>query len=89
MMPYRLPRALVMLRHWLSTCASTLDEKRVIVIAHPGAAQHRDALIDALDGYRPQVVPWGLARIKIYEELRAIAAARLDSARSLSRAANP
>jgi ATP-dependent DNA helicase DinG len=88
MMPYRLPRALVLLRHWLSTCASSFDERRVIVIAHPGAAQHRDALIDALDGYRPEVVPWSLARVKIYETLRPIAA-RLEESRSLSRAASP
>ena len=87
MMPYRLPRALVLLRHWLSTCASS-DERKVIVIAHPGAAQHRDALIDALDGYRPEVVPWSLARVKIYETLRPIAA-RLDGSRPLSRAASP
>ncbi|HYR55394.1 MAG TPA: exonuclease domain-containing protein [Myxococcaceae bacterium] len=88
MMPYRLPRALVLLRHWLSTCTTSSDEKRVIVIAHPGAAQHRDALIDALEGYRPEVVPWSLARVKIYETLRPIAA-RLDGSRPLSRAASP
>lgn len=88
MMPYRLPRALVLLRHWLSTCAFSSDERRVIVIAYPGAAQHRDALIEALDGYRPEVVPWSLARVRIYETLRPIAA-RAEGSRPLSRAASP
>jgi ATP-dependent DNA helicase DinG len=72
-MPYRLPRALVVLRHWLSTCTVGFDKKMVVVLAHPGAEQHRDALLAALEGYRSEVVPWSVARLRIYETLRPIA----------------
>ena len=85
-MPYRLPRALVLLRHWLSTCTAADAGPRVVVVAHPGAAHHRDAVVAALDGYRPEVLPWTAARVRIYEALRSIAA-RPQSSR-LARAVN-
>jgi ATP-dependent DNA helicase DinG len=87
-MPYRLPRALVMLRQWLSTCAVPPDGRMVVVVAHPGAAQHRDALLGALEGYRSEVVPWRAARLRIYETLRPIAGG-LGDARVRIGAANP
>jgi len=85
-MPYRLPRALVLLRHWLSTCTAAAAGPRVVMVAHPGAAHHCDAVVAALDGYRPEVLPWAAARVRIYEALRSIAARPQSS--PLARAVN-
>jgi len=56
------------------------------MVAHPGAAHHCDAVVAALDGYRPEVLPWAAARVRIYEALRSIAARPQSS--PLARAVN-
>jgi ATP-dependent DNA helicase DinG len=69
-MPYRLPKALVLLRHWLATGARAGNGQSVVIVASPGHPQHREALLAALDGYRQEVGPWSIARLRIFEALR-------------------
>jgi ATP-dependent DNA helicase DinG len=78
-MPYRLPSALVQLRHWLSTCGASSEENLVIVLASAGAPHQRDAVAQALEGYQPAVVAWSAARRRIYEALRPIAERRAET----------
>ncbi|HEX4804048.1 MAG TPA: exonuclease domain-containing protein [Myxococcaceae bacterium] len=78
-MPYRLPSALVQLRHWLSTCCASSEQNLVIVLASAGASHQRDAVAEALEGYRPALVPWSAARLRIYEALRPIAERRPET----------
>jgi len=78
-MPYRLPSALVQLRHWLSTCSAFSEQNLVIVLASAGASHQRDAVTEALEGYQPAVVPWSAARLRIYEALRPIAERRPET----------
>jgi ATP-dependent DNA helicase DinG len=41
----------------------------VVVIADPGHPSYRQLLLDALAGYRVELLPWSEARVRLYSAI--------------------
>jgi ATP-dependent DNA helicase DinG len=67
---YRLPRALLLLRQGVGRLIRSHADRGVVVIADPGNPSYRAHLLEALAGYRVEVLPWAQARLKLHAELR-------------------
>jgi ATP-dependent DNA helicase DinG len=67
---YRLPRALLLLRQGVGRLIRSHNDRGVVVIADPGNPSYRPLLLEALTGYRVEVLPWAQARLRLYAELR-------------------
>jgi ATP-dependent DNA helicase DinG len=67
---YRLPRALLLLRQGVGRLIRSHGDRGVVVIADPGNPSYRAHLLDALAGYRVEVLPWAQARLRLHTELR-------------------
>jgi ATP-dependent DNA helicase DinG len=66
---YRLPRSLLMLRQGVGRLIRSHADRGVVVIADPGHPSYRQALFDALAGYRVDLLPWSEARVRLYSAL--------------------
>jgi ATP-dependent DNA helicase DinG len=67
---YRLPRALLLLRQGVGRLIRSHNDRGVVVIADPGNPSYRPLLLEALTGYRVEVLPWAQARLRLHAELR-------------------
>lgn len=67
---YRLPRALLLLRQGVGRLIRSTTGRGVVVLADPGHPSHRADLMEALDGYRVETLPWAQARLRIHAALR-------------------
>ncbi|HEX8440541.1 helicase C-terminal domain-containing protein [Archangium sp.] len=63
---YRLPRALLMLRQGVGRLIRSHGDRGVVVIADPGHPSYRQLLLDALAGYRVELLPWSEARVRVF-----------------------
>ncbi|WP_257459893.1 helicase C-terminal domain-containing protein [Archangium lipolyticum] len=63
---YRLPRALLMLRQGVGRLIRSHGDRGVVVIADPGHPSYRQLILDALAGYRVELLPWSEARVRLY-----------------------
>ena len=66
---YRLPRSLLMLRQGVGRLIRSHADRGVVVIADPGHPSYRQALLDALAGYRVEMLPWSEARLLLFSTL--------------------
>ena len=66
---YRLPRSLLMLRQGVGRLIRSHGDRGVVVIADPGHPSYRQALFDALAGYRVDLLPWSEARVRLFTTL--------------------
>ena len=73
---YRLPRALLLLRQGVGRLLRASTDRGVVVIADPGSVQYREALAQALSGYRVEVLAWEAARHRLIRALLGMGAAR-------------
>jgi ATP-dependent DNA helicase DinG len=71
-MRYRLPRALLQLRQGVGRLIRSHDDHGVVVLADPGSPGYRRLLLEALEGYRVEVLPWSRARWVIRDSLVAM-----------------
>jgi ATP-dependent DNA helicase DinG len=66
---YRMPRALLMLRQGVGRLIRSHADRGVVVIADPGHPSYRQLLLDALAGYRVELLPWSEARVRLYSAI--------------------
>ncbi|MBM7114110.1 helicase C-terminal domain-containing protein [Archangium primigenium] len=66
---YRLPRSLLMLRQGVGRLIRSTEDRGVVIIADPGHPSYRQALLDALAGYRVVLMPWSEARVRLFSTL--------------------
>ncbi|MCP3101063.1 exonuclease [Myxococcus sp. K15C18031901] len=67
---YRLPRALLLLRQGVGRLIRSTTDRGVVIIADPGHPSYRAHLLEALDGYRVEALPWAQARLRIHAVLK-------------------
>jgi ATP-dependent DNA helicase DinG len=67
---YRLPRALLLLRQGVGRLIRSTTDRGVVILADPGHPSYRAHLMNALDGYRVEALPWAQARLRIHSVLR-------------------
>ncbi|MCE9667353.1 exonuclease [Myxococcus stipitatus] len=67
---YRLPRALLLLRQGVGRLIRSTTDRGVVIIADPGHPSYRAHLMEALDGYRVEALPWAQARLRIHAVLK-------------------
>jgi ATP-dependent DNA helicase DinG len=67
---YRLPRALLLLRQGVDRLLRSIDERGVILLADPGHPSYRAHLLEALEGYHVEVLPWAQARVRVQSVLQ-------------------
>jgi ATP-dependent DNA helicase DinG len=80
---YRLPRALLLLRQGVGRLIRSTTDRGVVILADPGHPSYRAHLMNALDGYRVEALPWAQARLRIHGVLKETGlTVDLDSARS-------
>jgi ATP-dependent DNA helicase DinG len=63
---YRMPRALLLLRQGVGRLIRSHGDRGVVIIADPGHPSYRQLLLDALAGYRVELLPWSEARVRVY-----------------------
>ncbi|WP_309897075.1 helicase C-terminal domain-containing protein [Archangium sp.] len=66
---YRMPRALLMLRQGVGRLIRSHADRGVVVIADPGHPSYRQMLLDALAGYRVELLPWSEARVRLFSAI--------------------
>ncbi|ATB42574.1 DNA damage-inducible protein DinG [Cystobacter fuscus] len=66
---YRLPRALLQLRQGVGRLIRSHGDRGVVIIADPGHPSYRQALLDALAGYRVVMLPWSEARVRLFSAM--------------------
>jgi ATP-dependent DNA helicase DinG len=66
---YRLPRALLQLRQGVGRLIRSHADRGVVVIADPGHPSYRQLILDALAGYRVELLPWSEARMRLYSAI--------------------
>ncbi|WP_434382728.1 helicase C-terminal domain-containing protein [Melittangium boletus] len=66
---YRLPRSLLMLRQGVGRLIRSTEDRGVVILADPGHPSYRQALLDALAGYRVVLMPWSEARVRLFSTL--------------------
>ncbi|WP_164009943.1 helicase C-terminal domain-containing protein [Pyxidicoccus trucidator] len=80
---YRLPRALLLLRQGVGRLIRSTTDRGVVILADPGHPSYRAHLMNALDGYRVEALPWAQARLRIHGVLKETGlTVELDPARS-------
>ncbi|WP_163865397.1 helicase C-terminal domain-containing protein [Myxococcus eversor] len=67
---YRLPRALLLLRQGVGRLIRSTTDRGVVIVADPGHPSYRAHLMEALDGYRVEALPWAQARLRIHAVLK-------------------
>ncbi|MBZ4422734.1 helicase C-terminal domain-containing protein [Myxococcus sp. RHSTA-1-4] len=67
---YRLPRALLLLRQGVGRLIRSTTDRGVVILADPGHPSYRGHLMNALDGYRVEALPWAQARLRIHGVLK-------------------
>nr|BDT36866.1 exonuclease domain-containing protein [Myxococcus sp. MH1] len=67
---YRLPRALLLLRQGVGRLIRSTTDRGVVIIADPGHPSYRAYLMNALEGYRVEALPWAQARLRIHGVLK-------------------
>ena len=75
---YRLPRALLMLRQGVGRLIRSHGDRGIVVIADPGHVSYRPQLLEALSGYRVEILPWAEARGRLFAELKEMGLIRGD-----------
>jgi ATP-dependent DNA helicase DinG len=55
-----------MLRQGVGRLIRSHGDRGVVVIADPGHPSYRQLLLDALAGYRVELLPWSEARVRVY-----------------------
>ena len=66
---YRMPRALLLLRQGVGRLIRSHGDRGVVVIADPGHPSYRQLLLDALAGYRVELLPWSEARVRLFSAI--------------------
>lgn len=67
---YRLPRALLQLRQGVGRLIRATTDRGVVIISDPGHPSYRGHLMNALEGYRVEALPWAQARLRIHAMLK-------------------
>ncbi|NTX33743.1 exonuclease [Myxococcus sp. CA051A] len=67
---YRLPRALLLLRQGVGRLIRSTTDRGVVIVADPGHPSYRAHLMEALEGYRVEALPWAQARLRIHAVLK-------------------
>jgi len=66
---YRMPRALLLLRQGVGRLIRSHADRGVVIIADPGHPSYRQMLLDALAGYRVELLPWSEARVRLFSAI--------------------
>jgi ATP-dependent DNA helicase DinG len=67
-----------MLRQGVGRLIRSHGDRGVVVIADPGHVSYRPQLLEALSGYRVEVLPWAEARTRLFAELKEMGLIRGD-----------